>query len=93
MPIWEDRDGAQGMLNGNLTNAGEEFFIDAEHGDLHLNPGALAAIDKAAGLSEVFDDFDAQSRPFGSAGDLGADELYFIPGDQRFFLPLVESTP
>lgn len=71
----EDRGGAA-VLSGNLSNRPLSLFVDGANGDLHLKSSADAAIDQAvaiaAGLCD--DDFDNQSRPEGSARDIGADE-------------------
>jgi hypothetical protein len=72
--IWPDRDGAQGTLLGNVTSAQASWFVDAASGDLHLRGTATDAIDRAASLVEVSDDFDGDARPIGSAPDVGADE-------------------
>jgi hypothetical protein len=74
MDIWADRDGAQGTLLGNLTNAQADWFVDPAAGDLHLRDTATAAIDQAAALLEVTDDIDGDARPIGPAPDIGADE-------------------
>jgi len=74
MSIWNDRDGAQGTLVGNMTNAQTDWFVDAASGDLHLVATATAAIDQAATLADVADDFDGDARPIGPAPDVGADE-------------------
>lgn len=85
------RDGAQGALLGNLTVAAPTWFVNAPGADLHLTAAATAAIDRAAPLVDVFDDFDGQARPISAAPDVGADE-YASPGPGlalRLFLPLV----
>jgi hypothetical protein len=74
MNIWHDRDGAQGTMTGNVTNAETGWFVDADTADLHLIRTATNAIDKAAALPEVVDDFDGESRPQGAGYDIGADE-------------------
>jgi hypothetical protein len=87
MAILADRDGASGVLTGNLTNAVSNWFADASSGDLHLAASASQAIDQAALLPQVTDDFDGQLRPYGVAADVGADEWY--PGFD-VFLPLIQ---
>lgn len=75
MDIWADREGAHGMLTGNVTTAEAGWFVDdGAEGNLHLIAGAVAAIDQAATLTDVTDDFDGETRPTGSAPDIGADE-------------------
>ncbi len=70
-PIWQ-RDGATGTLQGNVTNAPAGWFFGS--GDLHLTAAATGAIDAAAGVTLVDDDFDGNYRPVGAAADIGADE-------------------
>jgi len=76
--IWHNRDGAQGTLMGNVTNAQFSWFVDAASGDLHLVTTATDAIDQAASLADVPDDYDGDARPIGPAPDVGADE-YGVP--------------
>jgi hypothetical protein len=73
-----NRDGANGTLTDNVTNAQTNWFVDAAAGDLHLVATATAAIDQAAPLAQVTDDFDGNARPIGPAPDVGADE-YGVP--------------
>ncbi|MEJ2208814.1 MAG: right-handed parallel beta-helix repeat-containing protein [Anaerolineae bacterium] len=87
MDIWLDRDGAGGSGQGNVTAAQPGWFADAAGGDLHLRASATQAIDQAAPLAGVDDDYDGQARPIGPAPDVGADE-YGAPG-YRLYLPLV----
>jgi len=72
--IWHDRDGALGGVVGNVTSAEADWFVDAASGDLHLVATATAAIEQAAPLADVTDDFDGDARPIGLAPDVGADE-------------------
>jgi hypothetical protein len=69
------RDGARVTASGNLATAAPEMFMDPASGNLHLRETATAAIDQAPFLSQVVEDFDGQSRPQGSAYDIGADEF------------------
>ncbi|MEA2062138.1 MAG: dockerin type I repeat-containing protein [Gemmatimonadota bacterium] len=62
------------VIEGNITNAAADWFVDFENGDLHLSKTALEAIDGASTLSEVFDDYDGHARPVGALADIGADE-------------------
>ncbi len=90
LEIWADRDGASGTLTGNVTDAQGSWFANAAAGDLHLSPLAMAAIDQAATLPQVPDDYDADVRPIGPAPDVGADEYGMPPVyDHRLYLPLV----
>jgi hypothetical protein len=79
MDIWHDRDGASGVATGNVTNAQTSWFVNASAGDLHLDSTASAAINQAASLASVFDDFDGDPRPIGSSPDVGADEFGLLP--------------
>jgi hypothetical protein len=78
MAIWHNRDGANGVQVGNVTTAGASWFADAASGDMHLASTATGAIDQAATLADVSDDFDGDARPIGAAPDVGADE-YGVP--------------
>ena len=69
-----NRDGAGANLTGNVTNAASSWFINPSAGNLHLRLTATGAIDQAAALAQVSDDFDGDARPKGSAPDVGADE-------------------
>ena len=89
MSIWHDRDGAQGTLLGNITNAQSNWFVDAASGDLHLRATTTDAIDQAAPLTDIADDFDGDLRPIGDAPDVGADEYGTPPPTRKIFLPLV----
>jgi hypothetical protein len=79
MTIWGDRDGAQGLLTGNLTRAAADWFVDASAGNLHLRVTASEAIDGAAPLAQVTDDMDGDRRPVGPAPDIGPN-----PGGPRY---------
>jgi len=69
------RDGATANQSGNLTGALAGWFVSAGSGDLHLVPGAVAAIDQVSAPPGVTDDIDGEARPTGPAADTGADEL------------------
>jgi hypothetical protein len=84
----QQRDGAGGTLTGNLTNAPLNWFASAAAGDLHLTAAATGAIDQAAVLPNVGDDYDGQPR--GAFPDLGADEYNPPTLNQRVYLPLVQ---
>jgi hypothetical protein len=86
MDIWTDRDGANGVSTGDVTHAETGWFVDAASGDLHLLGTASEAIDQAATLPEVSDDYDGHLRPLGEAADVGADEYAVL---QFCYLPLV----
>ncbi|MBK8811285.1 MAG: InlB B-repeat-containing protein [Acidobacteria bacterium] len=58
--------------NASLSSTGAVPFTSAN--DLHVSTGA-AEIDTGATIASVTNDFDGQSRPFGAAYDIGADEI------------------
>jgi hypothetical protein len=89
LAIWDDRDGAQAVSTGNLTNANASWFPGISSGDLHISPGVPTVIDQALALGDVPDDFDGQLRPYGAAPDVGADELFDTAGDERAYLPVL----
>jgi hypothetical protein len=69
------RDNAVASQAGNLVNAIPAMFVNAAGADLHLASAATNAIDKAANLTTVTNDFDGEVRPNGARADVGADEL------------------
>lgn len=89
MTIWLNRDGAQGTGTGNITSAQSSWFVNSFPGDLHLADTASAAIDHAATLPEVSDDFDGDARPLGPAPDVGADEY----GEPATSTPTATASP
>ncbi|NJN54961.1 MAG: hypothetical protein HC804_09525 [Anaerolineae bacterium] len=95
LDIWHDRDGAQGTLNGNNTNAQSNWFVNVATGDLHLVAAATAVIDHAAPLPQVSDDFDGHGRPVGAVPDIGADEYGSVPFEPTawIYLPLISKGP
>jgi hypothetical protein len=86
-PVWQ-RDGASATLVGNITNAQLAWFVSPASGDLHLNASATSAIDHAAALADVPDDYDGAWRPIGMAPDVGADEYRPPSGDEVLYLPI-----
>jgi hypothetical protein len=86
--LLRERDDASSVPFGNVTNAQADWFIAAASGDLHLVSSAAAAIDQAAPLSGVFDDYDGELRPAGAAADVGADEYGGAPFEPDWFLYL-----
>lgn len=72
----------------NSRNSVTAAFVDAANDDFHLTAGDTAArnygTDLSADAGLAFgDDLDLQSRPFGSAWDIGADE-YVVLGTATF---------
>ena len=64
--------------SGNLEYQPLAHFVDGANGDLHLANTANNAIDQVTAPGDVADDIDGDSRPIGSASDVGADE-YGLP--------------
>jgi len=79
MNIWLDRDGANATDTGSITDAQSSWFVEPATTDLHLVDVATAAIDHAAPLAQVNDDYDGDARPIGAAPDVGADEYGVSP--------------
>lgn len=69
--------GGTADLTGNLSHQPLMLFVDGANGDLHLAGSATDAIDHGVPLASGMcaDDFDGQTRPAGSAVDVGADEF------------------
>jgi hypothetical protein len=68
------RDGGVASGDSNLENAPDALFSDISAYDLHLVPGASAAIDQGVRLNDAGDDIDGTPHDDGEP-DLGADEL------------------
>ncbi len=68
--------GGTAALSGNLENQPLSLFENGEGGDLHLSDSSDAAIGQGMPLSAELcgDDIDGDTRPLGSARDIGADE-------------------
>jgi hypothetical protein len=79
LDIFLNRDGASAADIGNITDAQSSWFVHPAAADLHLAGTATAAIDHAATLTTVTDDFDGDARPIGAAPDVGADEYGISP--------------
>jgi hypothetical protein len=80
--IFDPANGKGWKSIGNLIDDKGEtivsnWFANAGEGDLHLTQNARVAVNKAALIPEVKEDFDQTIRPGGSSPDLGANE--FIP--------------
>lgn len=69
------RDGAQATVEANLEQQPASLWASPAEHDLHLAPGAAAAIDQGAALpaGDADDDFDGDPRP-ADARDIGCDE-------------------
>ena len=68
----------RGALAGNVVDADGSWYVDAAAGDLHLEPGATAAIDQGV-TTALTADIDGDGRPHGSGPDVGADERLPLP--------------
>jgi hypothetical protein len=75
MEIWNNRDGADGGMVSNIDHAQASWFINPSYGDLHIRPNVTGVIDKASSSPGIEDDYDGDSRPWGAAADIGADEV------------------
>ena len=69
------RDNARATQSGNLFTATAAMLVNPAASDLHLLASATNAIDKAATLGTVTNDFDGDRRPRGGSPDIGADEF------------------
>lgn len=85
------RDGAQGVVHTNYTQATASLFVNAAAADLHLAATAVQAIDQGATLPEVLVDFDGDSRS--GAPDLGADERRVAGANQPPAAALTATPP
>jgi PKD repeat protein len=85
------RDGAQGLVVNNFTQATPAFFVNAAAADLHLAETASLAIDHGMDLPSVTVDWDGEARPFGGAPDLGADER--VTSTNRSPVALITAVP
>ena len=71
------RDGGRAGLAGNVGNTPLSLFVDVAAANLHLSPGATAAIGTSAVLTPpLASDIDGERRD--AAPDVGADE-YVVP--------------
>ncbi len=72
------RDGAVYAQSGNYLSATAAMFLAPAAGNLHLVSNSQtqgSVIDKATPLAAVPRDWDGDTRPIGSAADIGADEF------------------
>lgn len=67
------------IQQGNVAAALDGVFKNAATGDLHLLPGAVAALDRGVKVEGADEDLDGQRRPQGAAPDVGADEAGVPP--------------
>jgi hypothetical protein len=72
----KSRDGATGVVEGNLLTATPSMFIAPAGGDLHLRPAyATAAINRGVYTEFGPTDYEGHARPSGGGVDIGADEV------------------
>lgn len=68
------RDGGNGNVETNITNARGSWFTSPQNGDLHLATTEPTVVDRGQSLSKVAQDIDCEPRPQGTGYDIGADE-------------------
>ncbi len=68
------RDGGTATIATNVTSAQAAWFAGASSGDLHLNTAEPGVVDQGQTLADVSQDIDCETRPKGSAYEIGADE-------------------
>ena len=84
------RDDGRAGLAGNLVDAPLSLFVDVASANLHLLPGAIAAIGNGAVLTPPLPaDIDGEARD--AAPDVGADE-YVAPRPTWVATPHVRTT-
>jgi hypothetical protein len=71
----QSRDGASGTAVSNVTNVAKSVFVSPSVGDLHLLSAVSSIVDRGQLVAGLTNDLDGQSRPQGSAIDIGADEF------------------
>ena len=74
------RDTGTATLGSNNTVAQAAWFVNAGGGDLHLASSVGGVVNAGQAVSGLVDDFDAATRPYGGAYDIGADEYGSAPG-------------
>ncbi len=78
LPIFA-RDGAGGTETNNVTNAQSSWFVNTAAGDLHLSSAVASLVDQGTSVTGLNEDYDRQTRPQGTAVDIGADEYFTGP--------------
>lgn len=66
--------GSTALLAHNVTSAVEDWFVDTENGNLHLNSEREGVTGAAITIPGLIDDCDKENRPQGTGLDIGADE-------------------
>jgi len=85
MDIWVDRDGANGLSFGDMTNLVGNWLRNPSEGDLHLLSLDVPPVDAATPLSYVNLDFDGETRPQSDSPDVGADEFSLF----KIYMPAI----
>jgi hypothetical protein len=74
------REGAQGLLENNYTQAITSMFVNAANYDYHLSKNDPNLIGKGKVLNEVHIDFDCISR--GQTNDIGGDQYVIVTNSE-----------
>jgi hypothetical protein len=69
------RDGGRFSLDGNVTDAKRDWFVDPEHCQLRLARRDLPAVDAGVPIPGIREDLDLRPRLNGKAPDAGAFEF------------------
>jgi hypothetical protein len=69
-----ERDGATATQAGNVASAAAAMFVDVAAANLHLAPGATAALDKGVSVPASLCAADIDGDPRSATPDVGADE-------------------
>lgn len=67
------RDGGRATLDGNVTSARRNWFVDVLQANMHLAPAGRPAVDAGVPIADATEDFD-RARRAGRAPDAGAFE-------------------
>jgi hypothetical protein len=68
------RNGASGVVSGNVTNAAGSWFVNPSAGDLHLATAVNSVVAAGRAVPGLSDDFDGEPRQAGRV-DIGADQF------------------
>ncbi|OGH87609.1 MAG: hypothetical protein A3J93_03740 [Candidatus Magasanikbacteria bacterium RIFOXYC2_FULL_42_28] len=68
------RDNGSADLSNNHSQATADMFVDYQSGNLRLKQNIAGVVDAGKTIGAVTNDIDGQTRPQGSAYDIGADE-------------------
>jgi len=81
-------DGTDDIGAGTHNKLSQTFsFVNSANKDFHLAPTDTGAKDYGTDLSGIFNiDIDGNTRPFGAAWDIGADELIYLESKFRGYV-------